>query len=166
MTMAEVRAKGFTINSGNFSIGRLTRRPFDRSLEADTLISIDPVQVVGTRRAIGSWRVIAVRSQTRCWRAKNDKQGARIYAPLGITCARALVTPGLGVAQTSSIPQVKVEEQAPVLRARIVAVGIPQASAVAEIGTFHPGGPIHDVPGFAEYTKSGNILDPKLAAQV
>ena len=52
MTMAEVRAKGFTINSDNFSIGRLTRRPFDRSLEANTLISIDPVQVVGTRRAI------------------------------------------------------------------------------------------------------------------
>src|SRR6478672_7194751 len=72
-----------------------------------------------------------------------------------------LVTPGLGVAQTSSTPQLKVEEQAPVLRARIVAVGIPQASAVAEIGTFHLGGPIHDVPGFAEYTKPGNILDPK-----
>jgi hypothetical protein len=41
-----------------------------------------------------------------------------------------------------------------------VAVGIPRASAIAEIGTFHPGGPIHDNPAFAEYTKPGNILDP------
>src|SRR5690348_13696513 len=69
-----------------------------------------------------------------------------------------LVSPGLAAAQS---PQPNAQEEVPVLRARIVAVGIPQTSAVAEIGTFHPGGPIHDMPTFAEYTKPGNILDPK-----
>ena len=44
--------------------------------------------------------------------------------------------------------------------ARIVAVGVPDASAISAIGTFLPGGPIHDNPTFAAYTRSGRILDP------
>jgi hypothetical protein len=46
------------------------------------------------------------------------------------------------------------------LRGRIVAVGIPGASAVSPVGTFLPGGPIHDNPAFAAYTQPGRILDP------
>ncbi len=49
----------------------------------------------------------------------------------------------------------------PVLQGRLVAAGIPGAGAVAQIGTFHAGGPVHDLPEFAAYTVTGKILDPK-----
>src|SRR5258708_40091555 len=47
------------------------------------------------------------------------------------------------------------------LTARVLAVGIPGASAVAPIGTFHKGGPIHDKPEFAAFTQPRQILDPR-----
>ena len=47
------------------------------------------------------------------------------------------------------------------LNGRIVAVGIPGASAVAPVGTFHKGGPMFDKPEFAAFTQPGRILDPK-----
>jgi CxxC motif-containing protein (DUF1111 family) len=47
------------------------------------------------------------------------------------------------------------------LNARILAVGIPGAGAVAPVGTFHKGGPIFDKPEFAAFTQAGQILDPK-----
>jgi hypothetical protein len=74
---------------------------------------------------------------------------------LALLCSVYAPSPGLAQNSTT-VP----EEPAPLLRGRVVAVGIPRASAIAEIGTFHPGGPIHDNPAFAEYTKPGNILDP------
>src|SRR3977135_3553470 len=46
------------------------------------------------------------------------------------------------------------------LRGRIIAVGIPGASAISPVGTFLPGGPIHDKPTFAVYTQPGRVLDP------
>ena len=46
------------------------------------------------------------------------------------------------------------------LRGRVVAVGIPGASAISAVGTFLPGGPIHDKPQFAAFTQPGRILDP------
>jgi hypothetical protein len=46
------------------------------------------------------------------------------------------------------------------LRGRIVAVGVPGASAISPVGTFLPGGPIHDNPAFAVYTQPGRVLDP------
>src|SRR6516164_4553730 len=46
------------------------------------------------------------------------------------------------------------------LRGRIIAVGIPGASAISPVGTFLPGGPIHDNPAFAAYTEPGRVLDP------
>jgi len=47
------------------------------------------------------------------------------------------------------------------LTGRVVAVGIPGVGAVAAVGTFHPGGPIHDKPEFAIFTTPGQILDPE-----
>lgn len=48
------------------------------------------------------------------------------------------------------------------LTARIIAVGIPGAGAVAEVGAFLTGGPMHDrTTTFALFTKPGQILDPK-----
>jgi mono/diheme cytochrome c family protein len=49
----------------------------------------------------------------------------------------------------------------PALTARVVAVGIAGAGAVAPVGTFHPGGPIHDKPEFVAFTQPGRILDAK-----
>lgn len=49
----------------------------------------------------------------------------------------------------------------PVLQGRLIASGIPGAGAVAQVGTFHAGSPIHDLPAFAAYTVIGKILDPK-----
>src|SRR5215813_15468268 len=46
------------------------------------------------------------------------------------------------------------------LQARIVAIGIPGISAISPVGTFLPGGPIHDDPVFATYTLAGHVLDP------
>jgi hypothetical protein len=45
------------------------------------------------------------------------------------------------------------------VRGRIIAVGIPGASAVAPVGDFLPGGPIHDKPALAAFTQPGKILD-------
>jgi len=46
------------------------------------------------------------------------------------------------------------------LRGRIAAIGIPGISAISPIGSFLPGGPIHDNPAFAAFTQPGRILDP------
>jgi hypothetical protein len=43
---------------------------------------------------------------------------------------------------------------------RIVAVGIPGISAVSPVGTFLPGGPIHDNLALAAFTQPGRALDP------
>jgi hypothetical protein len=43
---------------------------------------------------------------------------------------------------------------------RIVAVGVPGASAIGAVGTFLPGGPIHDKPALAVFTQPGRVLDP------
>lgn len=45
------------------------------------------------------------------------------------------------------------------LVARVVATGIPGAGAITAVGTFHPGGPIHDKPQFAAFTEPGALLD-------
>jgi hypothetical protein len=46
------------------------------------------------------------------------------------------------------------------LRGRVVAIGIPGASAISPVGTFLPGGPIHDKPALATFTQPGRVLDP------
>ena len=45
------------------------------------------------------------------------------------------------------------------LRGRIVALGIPGASAISAVGAFLPGGPIHDNPALAALTMPGRVLD-------
>lgn len=46
------------------------------------------------------------------------------------------------------------------LGARVVAAGIPGAGALSPVGSFHPGGPIHDKRRFAAATRRGRVLDP------
>jgi hypothetical protein len=45
------------------------------------------------------------------------------------------------------------------VRADVVASGIPDAGAIAQIGTFHTAGPFHDRPDFAAFTEPGQVLD-------
>ncbi len=52
------------------------------------------------------------------------------------------------------------EDAAPLLEGRVLATGIPGASAVAPVGRFLPGGPIHDNPALAAFTRPGRVLDP------
>jgi hypothetical protein len=47
------------------------------------------------------------------------------------------------------------------LDGRVLVTGVPGASAVAPIGTFLPGGPIHDNPVLAAFTQPGRVLDPR-----
>jgi len=42
---------------------------------------------------------------------------------------------------------------------QVKAVGVVGASAVAQVGFFHPGGPIHDKPAFAAFTEAGRVID-------
>ena len=48
-----------------------------------------------------------------------------------------------------------------VLRARVIASGIPGAGAVAEVGDFLRGSPLHDNAAFVAFTQSDNVLAPK-----
>ena len=52
------------------------------------------------------------------------------------------------------------DDGAPFIDGRVVAVGIPGASAIAPVGTFLPGGPIHDNPTLAAFTRPGAVLEP------
>ena len=52
------------------------------------------------------------------------------------------------------------DRAARLLDGRLVATGIPGASAIAPVGTFLPGGPIHDNPALAAFTQPGRVLDP------
>jgi hypothetical protein len=47
------------------------------------------------------------------------------------------------------------------VRADVVAIGIPGAGAITQVGTFHKGGPFHDRADFAAFTQPGQVLDRK-----
>src|SRR5271166_2713262 len=66
----------------------------------------------------------------------------------------------IGLSALCSLVIGKAEDNEESLRGRIIAVGIPGASAISPVGTFLPGGPIHDNPAFAAYTQPGRVLDP------
>ncbi|MBV8714136.1 MAG: hypothetical protein JOZ65_03620 [Chloroflexi bacterium] len=78
-----------------------------------------------------------------------------------LTVAIVLAAAGCAPALPSQPAATPAPQQTLALPARIVAVGIPGAAAVSPVGTFHPGGPIHDTPDFAAYTQPGRILDPE-----
>ena len=51
-------------------------------------------------------------------------------------------------------------DQVQFLIGRVVASGIPGASAISQVGVFLAGSPIHDNPVLAELTQPGRVLDP------
>ena len=68
-------------------------------------------------------------------------------------------SPASGHAPT--MPGALASQTAAVLPARVLAVGIPGIGAVAGVGFFHPGGPIHDQPALAAFTQPGRVLHAK-----
>src|SRR5262249_24208842 len=70
----------------------------------------------------------------------------------------AIIAFVVGIAATGALHTGGAKEQD--LIARIVAIGIPGVSAISPVGSFLPGGPIHDNPAFAAFTQPGRILDP------
>jgi hypothetical protein len=71
--------------------------------------------------------------------------------------AMALAVTGITTIGTLNVARA---EDNHTLQGRIVAVGIPGASAITPVGTFLPGGPIHDKPALHAFTQPGQILDP------
>jgi hypothetical protein len=75
-------------------------------------------------------------------------------------CALARIAATIGVASIGGIDPARAGDGGRPLRGRIVAVGIPGASAISPVGTFLAGGPIHDDPALAAFTQPGRVLDP------
>src|SRR5262249_45055904 len=67
----------------------------------------------------------------------------------------AVIASGRSVA---SVGFASTDENAESIPAEVVATGIPGAGAVAQVGTFHTGGPFHDRPEFAAFTEPGQVL--------
>ncbi len=65
-----------------------------------------------------------------------------------------------GLASIGGTRLIHAHEEPRFLDGRVIATGIPGASAVAPVGTFLAGGPIHDNPALAAFTEPGRVLDP------
>ena len=63
---------------------------------------------------------------------------------LNMRNALILIAAVIGLAAAGSLDIVRAEGKEQSLRGRIIAVGIPGASAISAVGTFLAGGPIHD----------------------
>jgi hypothetical protein len=70
-------------------------------------------------------------------------------------CAAALTTVGGTSASVAGE-----QESAPFIHGRVIASGIPGASAVSPVGRFLPGSPINSNPELAALTQPGRVLDP------
>jgi hypothetical protein len=84
----------------------------------------------------------------------------------GVTRGRAIVTLAvaaciatLTVGATSASVAVE-QNEAPFIDGRVVATGIPGASALSPIGRFLPGSPINSNPVLRAFTEPGRVLDP------
>jgi hypothetical protein len=68
----------------------------------------------------------------------------------------------LGFSVACSVGTGRADEEGHVkfLDGRLVAAAIPGVSAISPVGTFLPGGPIHDNLKFAAFTLPGQVLDP------
>jgi hypothetical protein len=74
--------------------------------------------------------------------------------------ASAAGAAGIAVLTGPRISWAESEDGVESLAGRLIATGIPGASAVAPVGTFLPGGPIHDKPELAAFTQPGRVIDP------
>jgi hypothetical protein len=79
-----------------------------------------------------------------------------------VSYARVLaISAALILGLSANVTQLKAaDDDIPALNGRVIAVGIPGASAISAVGTFLPGGPIHDNTTLAAFTLQGQVLDP------
>ena len=105
----------------------------------------------------------------------NSKDGFKDCTGVDGTCSSSGLKPialcaiGIGLAVLfGSITWSRVEASSNdalkrhgVLRARLIASGIPGAGAVAEVGDFLRGSPLHDNAAFVPFTQPGSVLSPK-----
>jgi hypothetical protein len=94
----------------------------------------------------GSGDATAGRRQAARTAGISPRRGLMVLA----VCALAVIG-GTGVSYA---------HQAPALDGRVVAFGIPGASAVSPVGRFLPGSPISSVPALAALTQPGRVADP------
>ena len=98
----------------------------------------------------------------RCSAPAKGKRRSFALIAGGMTLATLFVTlTWLGAKPTSDDHGNESGDQNGVLHARILATGIPGAGAVAEIGDFLRGSPMHDKAAFTVFAQPGHVLDPK-----
>lgn len=83
----------------------------------------------------------------------------RMGAVAAVLLAFAAAVAASSVNSSTAVSAIN-EKDAAFIDSRVVAVGIPGASALSPVGTFLPGGPIHDNPVLAAFTQPGRVLDP------
>jgi hypothetical protein len=88
-----------------------------------------------------------------------SKKHLALWLTVVCLCATTALAPSFRPAISSGAAS---QSQPPVLaiEGRVVAVGIPDAGAIAAVGFFHPGGSLRSEPAFAELTRRGRVLDP------
>src|SRR6266705_5761957 len=102
------------------------------------------------------------KGESMCYRALLARPGQQRWHTRVITLCLTVAMSLLGAsARHLANAQETANTVAPsALMGRVVAVGIPGAGALSPVGTFHLGGPIHDKPDFAVFTRPGAVLDP------
>jgi hypothetical protein len=81
----------------------------------------------------------------------NRRRALQIMVAAGVSGFELARSPGVGLADHRRVAT---------LDGRLLAVGIPGAGALSQVGSFLPGGPIHDTPALAALTAPGRVLDP------
>lgn len=98
-----------------------------------------------------------------------DEYGRGVWSVLGRLAAGSLLVFGTASCsdeEPSAAPDTAASTQGlhhddgSILRADVVARGIPGAGAVCEVGDFLPGGALHEVPELAAYTQPGRVFAP------
>lgn len=82
--------------------------------------------------------------------------------PAFALCATALATLLFSITRSSADTESSESaKRRGTLRARVLANGIPGAGAVAEVGDFLRGSPIHDNAAFTGFGQPGQVLEPR-----
>jgi hypothetical protein len=110
---------------------------------------------LGVRKLIGIGILAAMGA---CQRPPSPEPQETTRAPLSASLDLG-ATGSIGLAGTTINVGGNLTVTIELSTARVVAVGIPGASAVTQIGTFQLGGPFHDNATFAASTAPGQILD-------
>jgi uncharacterized integral membrane protein (TIGR00698 family) len=132
-------------------------------LDPPTLRAIDEVTKVCFLMALTGLGLHTSLWQMRAVGARPFLLGLGTASLLSIVSLSLIVGLHVGPARTmveAAGPAPTGEAPTFALQGRVVAVGIPGASAISPVGTFHAGSPIRDDRAFAPSTQPGQVLDP------